>query len=56
MIAGRGKDMVVPAHGNFISAHCIETGAEVDIADVKAAILAGEPGWRAMAEEHGGLV
>ena len=49
-------DNVVAAHGNFDSAHCIATGEEVDVKEVRASIFAGEAGWKAMAEKHGGLV
>jgi len=55
-IAGVDPSLVVAAHGNFDSAHCIETGKEVDVAEVREAILAGEAGWKAMSEKHGGLV
>ena len=58
-IAGLDKSMVVAAHGNFDSAHCIETGKPVDVEEVKEAILNGEDGprgWRALAARHGGLV
>ena len=47
---------MVAAHGNFDSAHCVETGKEVPTAEVKEAIMAGEEGWQAMRERHGGLV
>lgn len=55
-LAGLPKDKMVAAHGNFDSAHCIATGAEVPVQEVREAILAGEEGWRAMRERHGGLV
>jgi len=52
-------DMIVAAHGNFDRCSCIETGEEVDVEEVRAAIAhgkEGEEGWQAMAERHGGLV
>ena len=55
-VAGIDKDLVVAAHGNFDSAKCIATGEPVDPDEVRESILAGEAGWRAMAERHGGLV
>lgn len=54
--AGLDADRIVAAHGNFDAASCIKTGEPVDVAEVKEAIMAGETGWRAMAERHGGLV
>eukprot|EP00041_Stephanoeca_diplocostata_P003807 m.38253 g.38253 ORF g.38253 m.38253 type:complete len:340 (+) comp14620_c0_seq3:163-1182(+) len=55
-IAGIDTDLIVPAHGNFDSAHCIETGEEVDVDEVKDAILRGKEGWTALTEKYGGLV
>ena len=55
-LAGLPEDKMVAAHGNFDSAHCVETGKEVPTAEVKEAIMAGEEGWQAMRERHGGLV
>ena len=54
--AGLDPELCVAAHGNFDSAHCLATGKSVNTAEVKAAILAGEKGWRVLAEKHGGLV
>lgn len=55
-LAGVDPDRVVAAHGNFDSATCITTGKKVDVDEVRDSILAGESGWKAMAEKHGGLV
>ena len=54
--AGVPGERVVAAHGNFDSATCVETGAAVDPGELKAAIDAGEPGWSALRDRHGGLV
>ena len=55
-VAGIDTELVVAAHGNFDSAKCIATGKPVDPDEVRASIIAGEAGWQAMAERHGGLV
>ena len=54
--AGVPAELTVAAHGNFDSATCIDTGASVDPAELKAAIDAGPPGWRALRDREGGLV
>ena len=54
--AGLEPDMIVAAHGNFDSAHCVQTGASIPIDELRDAVMAGETGWRAMNEKHGGLV
>ena len=41
-LAGLPDVVVVPCHGSFDRAHCIDCGADAPAADVKAAILAGE--------------
>lgn len=57
-VAGIPKDRIVAAHGNFDSAHCVETGAEVPVAEVREAIMKGEEegGWPDMNARWGGLV
>jgi NAD-dependent deacetylase sirtuin 2 len=55
-LAGLPKEKMVAAHGNFDSAHCVTTGAEVPVDEVREAILAGEEGWQAMRDRYGGLV
>jgi NAD-dependent SIR2 family protein deacetylase len=68
--AGLPDEMIVAAHGNFSRAHvvplnervsaegsvCPEGRREVDIAEVKAAVEEGEPGWRRLNSRYGGLV
>ena len=57
--AGLPADLIVAAHGNFDRCSCIETGAEVDVEEVRAAIAHGKDGpqgWLAMSERHGGYV
>ena len=54
--AGVPAELTVAAHGNFDSATCIDTGASVDPAELKAAIDAGPPGWQALRDREGGLV
>ena len=55
-LAGLPQEKLVAAHGNFDSAHCIGTGEEVPMAEVRDAIMAGEEGWKSMRDRHGGLV
>ena len=55
-MAGLDPELIIPAHGNFDSATCIETGETVDIKEVKESIMAGEKGWKKMNEKYGGLV
>jgi hypothetical protein len=55
-LAGLPKEKMVAAHGNFDSAHCVSTGEPVPVDEVREAILAGEEGWQAMRDRHGGLV
>ena len=55
-LAGLPKEKMVAAHGNFDSAHCVSTGKPVPVDEVKEAILAGEEGWQALRDRHGGLV
>eukprot|EP00038_Savillea_parva_P012128 m.202423 g.202423 ORF g.202423 m.202423 type:complete len:741 (+) comp21773_c0_seq1:255-2477(+) len=58
-LAGLPSDKVVAAHGNFDTAHVItgpRIGTAVDVNEVREAILAGEPGWRAMVDKYEGLV
>jgi len=54
--AGVPAELTVAAHGNFDSATCIDTGASVDPAELKAAIDQGPPGWQALRDREGGLV
>lgn len=56
---GLPREKIVAAHGNFDSAHCIDTGEAVDIEQLRTAIQAGKEGpggWLELAELHGGLV
>lgn len=53
--AGLPMERLVAAHGNLDSAHVIDGGPEVPVAEVQAA-LATDNGWRDLAEQHGGLV
>lgn len=55
-MAGIPDDKVVAAHGNFDSAHVIDTDADVDINDLKKALDQGEGGWRRLQADEGGLV
>merc|ERR1719506_1370320 len=56
--AGLPRDKLVAAHGNFDTAHVIDTHPEeeADISELKAAIFKGEEGWKALREEKGNLV
>ena len=54
--AGIPKDMIVSAHGNFDSATCIGTGKQVDVDEVRNAIMSGPASVDAMNAKHGGLV
>jgi NAD-dependent deacetylase sirtuin 2 len=54
--AGIPKAKIVAAHGNFDSARCIDTGEQVDIGEVRDAIMAGPAGVAAMNAKYGGLV
>jgi NAD-dependent deacetylase sirtuin 2 len=54
--AGIPKAKIVAAHGNFDSARCIDTGEQVDIGEVRDAIMAGPDGVAAMNAKAGGLV
>jgi NAD-dependent deacetylase sirtuin 2 len=54
--AGISKELIVAAHGNFDSAHCIETGVEVPIAEVTEAIRRGPYACMEMKDKYGGLV
>jgi len=42
-VAGLPRDLVVAAHGNFDTAHCIECKREHDVESVKEAVQAGKP-------------
>lgn len=55
---GLPAEKIVAAHGNFDSAHVIDTDPEVlvDIKELKAAIDKGEEGWEALRKEKGNLV
>eukprot|EP00964_Phaeocystis_antarctica_P147644 scaffold114286_cov63-Phaeocystis_antarctica.AAC.3 len=56
---GLPREKIVAAHGNFDSAHCIDTGEAVEIEQLRTAIQAGKEGpggWLELAELHGGLV
>ena len=55
-LAGLPQEKLVAAHGNFDSAHCIASGEEVPMDEVRDAIMTGEEGWKAMRDRHGGLV
>lgn len=56
--AGLPAERLVAAHGNFDSAHVIDTDPEeaVDIAELKAALDQGEEGWKALCARRGNLV
>jgi len=56
--AGLPAEKLVAAHGNFDSAHVIDTEPDVmvDIDVLKAAVDKGEEGWQALREEKGNLV
>ncbi|CAJ1452440.1 unnamed protein product [Effrenium voratum] len=56
--AGLSPEKVVAAHGNMDEAHVLDSVPErkVDIEDVRRAIFAGEEGWQALRQAHGGLV
>ena len=57
--AGLPKDKIVAAHGNFDSASVVtgpSAGSTVDIDEVKEAMGRGEPGWKELVAQHGGLV
>ena len=54
--AGIPKDKIVAAHGNFDSATCIDTGEKVPIDEVRAAIMAGPDGCKALNDKYAGLV
>lgn len=56
--AGLPAERLVAAHGNFDTAHVINTDpeVEVDIKELKAAIDQGEAGWQALREAKGNLV
>lgn len=55
---GLPKDRLVAAHGNFDTAHVIDTSPEVlvDLDELKEAVDEGESGWQALRERKGGLV
>lgn len=55
---GLPAEQLVAAHGNFDTAHVIDTVPEVsvDINELKEAIQKGEEGWQALRQEKGNLV
>mmetsp|Transcript_23500 Transcript_23500/g.74096 ORF Transcript_23500/g.74096 Transcript_23500/m.74096 type:complete len:433 (-) Transcript_23500:52-1350(-) len=56
--AGLPAERLVAAHGNFDSAHVIDTEPEqvVEIAELKRALDMGEEGWRGLCSRKGNLV
>jgi len=54
--AGLPPDKIVAAHGNFDTAHVIDTNREVSVSDLRAALDEGTDGWRALEKREGGLV
>ena len=62
--AGLPKEKLVAVHGGFDEAYCIETGADVPVEELRAALMqcegsgSDQPGsdWRALREKYGGLV
>jgi len=56
--AGLPKEKLVAAHGNFDAAHVVDKHPEedVDIAELKAAIMLGQAGWQELRERKGDLV
>lgn len=54
--AGLPAEKLIAAHGNFDTAHVINTEEEVDIQELKAAVEEGKAGWEALREKYGGLV
>eukprot|EP00408_Alexandrium_pacificum_P065323 CAMPEP_0171167086 /NCGR_PEP_ID=MMETSP0790-20130122/7024_1 /TAXON_ID=2925 /ORGANISM="Alexandrium catenella, Strain OF101" /LENGTH=310 /DNA_ID=CAMNT_0011631905 /DNA_START=114 /DNA_END=1043 /DNA_ORIENTATION=- len=55
-LAGVDRDKIMAAHGNFSSAHGLDTGEEVPVEEVKAAVMRGEEGWKEMTARRGTLV
>jgi len=55
-LAGVSPDRIMAAHGNFSSAHGIDTGKEVPIEEVKQAVQRGEEGWKELTERCGELI
>ena len=56
--AGIPSDLIVAAHGNFDTAHVIDTHptVEVDVGELKAALDKGRKGWTKLKSIKGGLV
>ena len=50
-LAGIPPEAIVAAHGNFDSAHCIETGEEVPIEEVRQAIFDSDDGWKLLRDK-----
>jgi NAD-dependent SIR2 family protein deacetylase len=51
-IAGIPPEAIVAAHGNFDSAHCISTGQEVPIEEVRSAIFDSDNGWMELRDKY----
>jgi len=55
-LAGVSKELIIAAHGNFSSAHGLDSGESVPMEEVRDAVMRGEAGWREMTERRGELV
>lgn len=55
-LAGVSRELVVAAHGNFSSAHGIDTGVAVPVQELQNAVQRGEEGWAALRSKWGELV
>lgn len=56
--AGLPVDKIVAAHGNFDTATCLDTGVNVDVTEVKHALLSDDPpaAMRRLNAAYGGLI